>query len=561
MSTSVSVPAPTRARMQTLEAVRASSTGGGFDADAWHVMEERDNALISDEILNGSGSSKFVYSFDMGGTEVAGISVVGARHLAAHYGGIKHRIIGSVQKIGSLFTFTSYPQPGMPMAVQCSVVPELEDEGDFYGAIVEVTDIKTGNSIQTEKRESRLETRRNGTTFERPHYPVIAQSKAYRNAVLALIPQDVQLRWKLEMLKLHKNEVITASVIEAKRTGVLQFAAAKGLTVDRAAISALTMPQISGLSEAARVGQEAFLASARALHVMGEAFAPAMVVTAPVAPQAAKAAAAPAKPATPPQTVDRHPPPPRWIGYLVDENGEMIGEDHTDHLAYAQALAMAFEGSQDQAGLLAANAEWLADIEAGGAEAASIVRSLRGRAGMTGDDRGENRASPLALRAIEVPNSARGGPAWPPYVKALKESLATVSAEELEAWAEINLPTILTAPDVQRLTIVKIVSEHAGAVGGKVPGSMLKAIEKPPAIDRDQIWADNTVGEIAAIANKNEMLIFAASATFSTPMQRLRRDKPDLAKLVDDAKARRTAELDAAPPPHDPDDTFPGDRP
>jgi hypothetical protein len=42
--------------MQTLEAVR-SVTGGGFDPDAWHVMDERDNALVADEILHGAGSS------------------------------------------------------------------------------------------------------------------------------------------------------------------------------------------------------------------------------------------------------------------------------------------------------------------------------------------------------------------------------------------------------------------------------------------------------------------------------------------------------------------------
>ena len=69
------VPMPTRARMKTLEAVR-SATGGDFDAEAWHVIEQRDNALISDEILNGSGSNKFVYSFSVSGKEVAGISVI-----------------------------------------------------------------------------------------------------------------------------------------------------------------------------------------------------------------------------------------------------------------------------------------------------------------------------------------------------------------------------------------------------------------------------------------------------------------------------------------------------
>ena len=60
--------------VQPLEAVR--NVAGGFDVDAWHVMEERDDALIADEILNGPGSSKFVYNFEiMPGTKAAGFVV------------------------------------------------------------------------------------------------------------------------------------------------------------------------------------------------------------------------------------------------------------------------------------------------------------------------------------------------------------------------------------------------------------------------------------------------------------------------------------------------------
>jgi hypothetical protein len=52
--------------IQTLEAVR-SVTGGGFDPDAWHVMDARDNELVSNEILHGAGSSTFVYDFEISG--------------------------------------------------------------------------------------------------------------------------------------------------------------------------------------------------------------------------------------------------------------------------------------------------------------------------------------------------------------------------------------------------------------------------------------------------------------------------------------------------------------
>lgn len=258
-----------RSPSTALEAVKNAT--GGFDVDAFHVMDERDNALIADEILNGAGSSKFVYDFKIaGGGNVSGITVIGARHLAAHYGALKHRLVASVQKTGRLFQFTSFPAEGMPMSVSCAVIPDLEDEPDFYGAVVEIQDVKTGNSIQIERRENRFEKKSGGGEFERQHYATIAQSKAYRNAILALIPQDVQLRWKEQMLKLGKNETITGSVIEEKRSGILKFATKNALPVDRQALGDLGMDQISGLSEAAKENVGAFVNAAKALGILTE---------------------------------------------------------------------------------------------------------------------------------------------------------------------------------------------------------------------------------------------------------------------------------------------------
>jgi len=250
--------------VQTLEAVR-TMTSGGFDVDAFHVMNERDNTLIADEILHGAGSSTFVYQFDIKGTPVTGISVIGARHLAAHYKGLQHRIVASMEKIGPLFTFVAYPGEH-PMSVSASVVAELAEEPDFYAAVVEMTDLKTGNRIQTERREARVEYRRDGSTYERPNYATIAQSKAYRNAVLALIPQDIVIQWREAMLKLKKTETITGSVLDEKRSNVLRFAAQRAIALDRHAVEALTLDQIAGLGDAAREGQlPAFVQAAKAL--------------------------------------------------------------------------------------------------------------------------------------------------------------------------------------------------------------------------------------------------------------------------------------------------------
>jgi hypothetical protein len=253
-----------RGRARALEAVRMM--GDGFDVDAWHCMEARDDQLVAEEILHGAGSASFVYSFEINRKLTTGVSVVGARHLAAHYKGLKHRLVASMQKTGALFTFTSYPAENLPMSVSASVVHELADEADYYAAVCEMLDLKTGNAIQVERREARFEYSRDGNPYERPNYSTIAQSKAYRNAVLALVPQDVLIRWKLEMLKLDRSELITDSVLDQKRANVLRFAAQRAIALDRRAVEALTLDQIAGLGDAAREGRlPAFVEAAKAV--------------------------------------------------------------------------------------------------------------------------------------------------------------------------------------------------------------------------------------------------------------------------------------------------------
>lgn len=270
-------------------------------------MEKRDESLIEQEILNGSGSAKFVYQFPLQGSTVSGISVVGARHLAYHYGGLQHRMIASIEKRGALFVYTTYPHDGGGMKVETSYLHDLADEDDFYGVLIEMTDQKKGNRIQVEKRETRTERKRDGGTFERPHFQVIAQSKAYRNAVLALVPQDVQLQWKEAQMRLGKGEVVTASLADEKRAGVLRYAAAQGIAINRQGLEALTLDQITGLGDAARGegGKAGFLRSAVALGIV--TVAEVVDGGGAAAPQAAQEPARERKPRQPRQEA---PPPP-----------------------------------------------------------------------------------------------------------------------------------------------------------------------------------------------------------------------------------------------------------
>jgi hypothetical protein len=250
----------------TLEAVRMVS-GGHFDPDMWHVMNERDNTLIADEVAHGAGSPIFVYQFEIGGHPVANLSTKGLQHLAGFYGGLHHKIISALEKRGTVICFQRFAGGDGPPIGYTSLPAELASEPDFYSVVVEVTDIKTGNSVQIERREYRFERRRDGSEFERPHYQTIAQSKARRNGYGVLIPQDVQAEFLQRMLKLDKNKMtLTPSLLAEKRSAVLRYAAANSVPLDRRRLDILTFDQIAGLGDAAREGAlPAFVQGAVAL--------------------------------------------------------------------------------------------------------------------------------------------------------------------------------------------------------------------------------------------------------------------------------------------------------
>lgn len=266
----------TGSRDNLLNKVIENTAQGGFDAEVFHVMNKRDDSLIEDEILNGSQSSKFLYVMEgmkgEDGKPVSGISVIGARHLAATYGGLKHRIVASVRKVGSQVINTSYPQPGVPMATHVQSIPEIEGEPDSYTVIIEITDVKKGNSLMVEKTEERYGRRRDGSAFERPNYQIIAQSKAFRNGTLSIVPQDVLIKWKLDLLKLDKHkDLITDGVRDEKLSGLMAFATKNSLPIDRQQSEELTMSQISGLQAAAVLGLPSFVNAAINLGLLAAA--------------------------------------------------------------------------------------------------------------------------------------------------------------------------------------------------------------------------------------------------------------------------------------------------
>lgn len=234
-----------------------------FDPDAYHAMQARDDTLIRDELLHGSTSDAFVYSFEMSGKKVVGVSVIGARELAAQYKGIKTRIVATIEKTGSLFIFRTFT----PLSIVVQHIPELADDGDFYECVMEVADIKTGNSIEVRKKESKIEKKRNGEGYARPHYDVICESKAYRNGVLAVLPQSVIRDFRDKCLANGKSS--NEQTIQQRRAGVSTYAAKNGLAIDRKVLDDLSFSELDGLGGAARESLDAFKRAASAMHLTG----------------------------------------------------------------------------------------------------------------------------------------------------------------------------------------------------------------------------------------------------------------------------------------------------
>jgi hypothetical protein len=262
-----------------------------FDPDAYHAMQARDDTLIRDELLHGSTSDAFVYSFEMSGKKVVGVSVIGARELAAQYKGIKTRIVATIEKTGALFIFRTFT----PLSIQVQHIPELADDSDFYECVMEVADIKTGNSIEVRKKESKIEKKRNGEGYARPHYDVICESKAYRNGVLAVLPQSVIRDFRDKCLATGKSS--NEQTIQQRRAGVSTYAARSGMALDRAVLDGLSFSELDGLAGAAREGLEVFKRAAAAMKLTGDGIDQATGEVPPPPPAIQKAqpkAAAPA---------------------------------------------------------------------------------------------------------------------------------------------------------------------------------------------------------------------------------------------------------------------------
>ena len=539
-------PMPTRAgTRQLVEAPPA------FDPDAWHVMNQRDNQLIADELMYGSVTRKYVYEFNIAGTPVTGISVIGARQLAYTYGGLKHSIISTTLKQGRRFVFTTLPRPGVPQSIAVQLLDELAEEPDFYTCLVELADVKTGNTFQDEATELRFEQKRDGSWFERPHYQKIAQAKAFRNGILHLLPQDVQLAWKARCLELSDKTAITEDVMNEKRSGVLSFAARHAIPVSRQALAAIGFDQIAGLSDAARSGLEPFRASLSALGlvVAGDPVAqlrPREAVDAsnlpaggrkpaPTTPsrtqfvdagqkpsnEAGKTDTATAAPGGPSGGSDTAaaagqpagsstPPTPAQPGalLLLGPKGENVGE-FPDAISWSHAFVKAMEDAfpVDRDALQFANEATLLDASNANMQAFAILKDY---------------LPEPQTQVIQLKRSARGQALVGEYQNDVRAALALLGADEIAGWIEANAPTYATLPAARRIEVERAVAERCRALG----------VTPPAQRDPDRERADAMIRDLEAIPDVHQLDQYLRSTAYSVPLARFETERPELHQEV-----------------------------
>ena len=168
---------------------------------------------------------------------------------------------------------------------------------------------------------------------------------------------------------------------------------------------------------------------------------------------------------------------------------------------------------------------------------------------------------------VLIPVNARGA-AWVPYLKALRQSLSAIGADRLAAWAADNAPAIQKAPDSYRLQAVKLVQEHAVAVGAAMPDSVASLVgaapkdEAPPppaeaAMSADARWQREALIMVEDAPTPDGLMGLVNGELFARRLADLHKDQPTLFAELDTAISARLAALRSGPP----DDMFPGDRP
>lgn len=265
------------------------------------------------------------------------------------------------------------------------------------------------------------------------------------------------------------------------------------------------------------------------------------------APAAQSAAAAPG-PAPEEAQADPQSSEPIGAGFdafLLDEQGDPVGEPHSTIDSFMRAFMAAWERSPLRLSLIEQNSDALDICVAPGSELAEMIAAER--AGAADDIPFEEEAT-WQPAAVPVPQAA-GKPAWAEYCRNMRSALDAVPPAHFLDWFASQSVTLAGAPQSTRLQITKQNLEYCQRHGIEPPktangnGNGHAAQAAPPPVDatkpdKDLALCEAFCGEIANLKSAGDVTRFTNGLHVSTPFKRWQRERPELAEQL-----RGTAEL------------------
>lgn len=258
--------------------------------------------------------------------------------------------------------------------------------------------------------------------------------------------------------------------------------------------------------------------------------------SAPTGEQAAAGAtttAAASTPATASPTVGTGGDGEFWSP-LLDEHGEVRGEPYGDPVAFAQAYAELHRSAANPAALREHNEDALVDAMSGNAEARQILQSLPTEGAQPGH------------AVIEIPMNGQRAD-YRVYLERLEAAVGTIPADELDAWAQAQEPSLSKLPKATRKLADNLIAGRktgAGTGGGggdPGQGQGQAAAEQSDATKHKAI-ADGLIADINGAKTLSDLNLLAANAAVTTQIDTLDKAAPAEAQRVRAAAdARRTA--------------------
>jgi recombination protein RecT len=236
---------------------------------------------------------------------------------------------------------------------------------------------------------------------------------------------------------------------------------------------------------------------------------------------------------------------------LIDAFGEVASEPFTDPAQFARSLLAMWQDTADEhrAALLEFNEGSIAEAQDNPA-AAKLLAQLTEPQGQTNAPPRSDKPA-FAFQPIAVPADRGGKPAWPTWVRALRDDLER-GPEPLAAWIEAQRGNIEACPIAQRMLAIKAINGAAVATNAALPQWLIEAMSskpKPPAnqqqpttatSDPDEKFATDQIAELRRIekieppaAARTAYDANAKSAAVRTVMIRLSKDKRPLFDRID----------------------------